>query len=85
MSKNRSQLPELLRVNRRTLFLRIMQGLSDRDDYFKQRHDTLGVPGLSPLQKCTAANRQLCYGVPADAFDEYIRIGESTAIECLKV
>eukprot|EP00267_Zea_mays_P044613 XP_020396818.1 uncharacterized protein LOC109940876 [Zea mays] len=35
-------------------------------------------------QKVTAAFRQLAYGVPADYVDEYLRIGESTAIECLR-
>ena len=28
--------------------------------------------------------RILAYGVPADATDEYVKIGESTAIECVK-
>ncbi|XP_010696025.3 uncharacterized protein LOC104908599 [Beta vulgaris subsp. vulgaris] len=39
--------------------------------------------GLSPLQKCTAAIRILAYGTSADIVDEYIKIGESTAIECV--
>jgi hypothetical protein len=32
----------------------------------------------------TAAFRQLAYGVPADYVDEYLRMGESTAILCLR-
>jgi len=51
--------------------------------YFTQRYDALGVKGLSPRQKCTSAIRQLAYGASADQCDEYIRIGESTSIECL--
>lgn len=43
-----------------------------------------GVRGLSALQKMTAALRMLTYGTPADAIDDYVRIGESTAIESLK-
>ncbi|XP_056862173.1 uncharacterized protein LOC130509887 [Raphanus sativus] len=39
--------------------------------------------GLSPLQKCTAAIRMLSYGSAADAVDEYLRLGESTALSCL--
>lgn len=39
--------------------------------------------GLSPLQKCTAAIRQLAYGVSADHLDEYLHMGESTVIKCL--
>lgn len=38
---------------------------------------------LFPIQKITAAIRQLAYGTPADACDEYLRIAESTAIESL--
>ncbi|XP_058758410.1 uncharacterized protein LOC131631656 [Vicia villosa] len=40
--------------------------------------------GLSPLQKCTSAIRMLTYGSSTDIVDEYVRIGESTAIECLE-
>ncbi|XP_017250657.1 uncharacterized protein LOC108221279 [Daucus carota subsp. sativus] len=68
----------------RHVFLRIVDALSNFDPYFQQRVDALGRKGLSPLQKCTAAMRMLAYGVSADAVDDYVRIGESTAIECLK-
>lgn len=44
----------------------------------------MGRSSLSPIQKCTAAVRQLCYGITADGFDEYLKIGESTALACLK-
>ncbi|XP_057723956.1 uncharacterized protein LOC130939906 [Arachis stenosperma] len=55
-------------------------------DYFadEPRVDATGRRGLSPLQKCTAAIRMLAYGVAADAVDDYVCIGESTTIECLK-
>ncbi|XP_057746646.1 uncharacterized protein LOC130965904 [Arachis stenosperma] len=46
--------------------------------------DATGRRGLSPLQKYTAAIQMLAYGVAADAVDDYVRIGESTTIECLK-
>jgi hypothetical protein len=44
---------------------------------------------LSTIQKTIAALRQLAYGSPADAIDEYVldeyvRIGESTAINSLQ-
>ncbi|XP_042472534.1 uncharacterized protein LOC122055231 [Zingiber officinale] len=45
--------------------------------------DAVGKKGLSPLQKCTAAIRQLAYGVSADHYDEYLRIAETTTIQCL--
>ncbi|KAL9684455.1 hypothetical protein QQ045_021893 [Rhodiola kirilowii] len=66
------------------VFLHIVDALSHYDPYFQQRVDALGRKGLSPLQKCTAAMRMLAYRVSADVVDDYVRIGESTAIECLK-
>ena len=39
---------------------------------------------MSSLQKITVAYRILAYGTPADSVDEYIIIGESTAIESLR-
>ncbi|XP_020264092.1 putative nuclease HARBI1 [Asparagus officinalis] len=46
--------------------------------------DGVGKLGLSTLQKVTSAFRMLAYGTSADSTDEYVRIGESTAIVCLK-
>ena len=37
-----------------------------------------------PIQKVVAAIRMLAYGISADFLDEYVRMGESTIIECLK-
>ncbi|KZV31562.1 hypothetical protein F511_07413, partial [Dorcoceras hygrometricum] len=47
------------------------------------RDDASRRKGLPPLQKCTAAIRQLAYGVPVDNLDEYLRMGESTSIKRL--
>ena len=66
------------------LFLRIVNENEQYGPYFIQRTDAVGVLGLSSLQKITAAYRILAYGTPADSMDEYIRIGESTAIESLR-
>jgi len=63
----------------RELFLRIMNVVEAHDDYFVQKRNAANVLGLSCFQKVTAAMRMLTYGVPADATDEYVRIGESTA------
>ena len=68
----------------RSLFLRIINAVKGHDVYFTQRRDRLGKLGLSPLQKVTAVFRMLAYGLPADATDEYVKIGESTAIESMK-
>ncbi|XP_062088359.1 uncharacterized protein LOC133794934 [Humulus lupulus] len=66
------------------LFLHILDAIQRHDNYFIQRRDGMGKLGLSGLQKVTDVFRMLAYGVPADATDEYIKIGESTTIESLK-
>ncbi|XP_020245144.1 uncharacterized protein LOC109823270 [Asparagus officinalis] len=68
----------------RSLFLRIVDVVREHDNYFVQKVDGVGRLGLSILQKVTATFRMLAYGAPADSTDEYVRIGESTVIECLK-
>ncbi|XP_057452838.1 uncharacterized protein LOC130744691 [Lotus japonicus] len=64
---------------RRHVFLRIVEAISNTDDYSQMRNDATGRMSLSPLQKSTAAIRTLAYGSSADSVDEYVRIGESTA------
>ncbi|CAH9131181.1 unnamed protein product [Cuscuta epithymum] len=66
------------------LFQRILRAIEAYDDYFTQKVDAIGKPGLSPLQKVIASIRMLAYGCAADILDEYVQIGESTAIESLK-
>jgi hypothetical protein len=65
------------------LFLRIVQAVENVDPYFHFRYDVVGRAGLTTLQKCVGAVRILAYGLPADAVDEYVRIGESTTREAL--
>uniref|UniRef100_A0A0D3BEL7 DDE Tnp4 domain-containing protein n=1 Tax=Brassica oleracea var. oleracea TaxID=109376 RepID=A0A0D3BEL7_BRAOL len=65
------------------LFLRLVHGLSERFPCFQQRRDATGRWGLTALQKCTAAIRLLAYGTAADTVDEYLRLGETTALSCL--
>ncbi|XP_047961504.1 uncharacterized protein LOC125206269 [Salvia hispanica] len=50
----------------------------------RHREDGIGRPGLTPLQKCTVAIRQLAYGTASDMFDEYLHVGETTGRKCLK-
>ncbi|XP_024008056.1 putative nuclease HARBI1 [Eutrema salsugineum] len=71
------------RMNK-TLFMRIVERLSQEFPFFQQRRDAIGRLSLSGLQKCTAAIRMMAYGSAADAVDEYLRLGESTAISCLE-
>ncbi|XP_062170570.1 uncharacterized protein LOC133876310 [Alnus glutinosa] len=49
--------------------------------YFVQERNAAGKLGHSSLQKMTAAIRMLAYGVTADLMDEYLRIGERTAMD----
>uniref|UniRef100_A0A0A9GSX1 DDE Tnp4 domain-containing protein n=1 Tax=Arundo donax TaxID=35708 RepID=A0A0A9GSX1_ARUDO len=70
---------------RRPLFLRIVHALGEWSPYFTNRRDGFYRQGISPLQKCTAAIRMLSRGSPADAIDQYVQIGESTAMECLEL
>jgi hypothetical protein len=67
------------------LFLLIVDALGEWSPFFTLILDAVNRPGLSPIQKCTAGTRQLANGSLADQLDEYIKIGESTAVECLKL
>jgi hypothetical protein len=60
-----------------------MNVVEAHNDYFVQKRNAANVLGLSCFQKVTAEFRMLTYGVPSDLTDEYIRIGESTALESL--
>jgi hypothetical protein len=67
----------------RELFLVILNGVRDYDDYFKAKYDCTGKIGFSSYQKCFASIRQLAYGVPGDLIDDYIRMRESTCHEAM--
>jgi hypothetical protein len=69
-------------MNRR-LFHRIVNVLGQWSPNFTYRADCAGRVGLSPLQKCTTSMHMLAYGTPADALDQYLKIGKCTALECL--
>ena len=71
------------RMNK-SLFVRIVDRLSNEVEYFRQKKDAVGRLSLSPLQKCTAAIRVLAYGSAADAVDEYLRLGAATARLCVE-
>jgi hypothetical protein len=69
---------------RRSISLQIVRVVEEHDNYFVQRRNTVEALGFSCLQKVTAAYRQLTYAVLADYVYEYVRIGESTTIKCLR-
>jgi hypothetical protein len=62
-----------------------MNAVEAHDDYFVHKRNATNVLGLSCFQKVTAAMRMLTYGVPADATNKNVRIGESTALESLRM
>ena len=64
--------------------MRLVDRVSRFDPWFLQAPDATSRLGLSTLQKSTAAIWMLAYGVPVDACDEYIRLGESTVLEAMK-
>ena len=66
------------------LFLRILHTLQQHNHYFVQRINAANIVGLSGEQKMTTALRMLAYGMSADSLDEYVKIGETTTIECVK-
>ncbi|XP_045827610.1 uncharacterized protein LOC123919682 [Trifolium pratense] len=65
------------------VFLRIVEALSQHDEYFRMTVDAIGRSSLSPLQKCTVVIRMLAYGGSADSVDDYLRIGETTTLKCV--
>ena len=69
---------------KRHVFMRIMNAVEEYDEYFVQKRNAAGTLGLSCSQKVVVTFRLLAYGVAADALDEYICIGESTALEALR-
>ena len=66
---------------RRDLFICIHDAIIAHDTYFIQRRNTVGRLGLSSLQKMIATIRMLAYGVTTDLMDEYLWIGERTAMD----
>ncbi|KAF7123849.1 hypothetical protein RHSIM_Rhsim12G0055300 [Rhododendron simsii] len=70
---------------KKSLFMRIQDAVLEHDQVnFEQRPDAVKKMGLSSLQKVTAAIRILAYGMAADQCDEYLKVGESTALKSMK-
>jgi hypothetical protein len=67
----------------RELFLIILNGVREYDDYFEAKYGCTGKIGMSSYLKCSAAVRQLAYRVPGDYIDDYIRMSESTCHEAM--
>jgi hypothetical protein len=61
------------------LFLNIMHKLSETSSYFCERYDASGRAGLTALQKCTGALRQLAYDMATNTIDKYLKLEKTTA------
>ncbi|XP_071678486.1 uncharacterized protein [Lolium perenne] len=66
----------------RPFFHGIVEALQVYNPYFKCKKDCTGMAEFSLLQKCTTAMRLLAYGAPGNTADDYLRMVESTAIDC---
>lgn len=69
------------------LFFKIVARLSNEVEFFWQKEDAPGKPGLAEIQKCAAAIRLVAYdyaGDVCDVVDEYLQIGETTARQYLE-
>jgi hypothetical protein len=63
------------------LFMKIMQGVREYDDYFKNKKDCTGKWGFMSVQKCTATLRCIAYGAPLDSTVDYLRMSETTSTD----
>nr|KAJ0196659.1 hypothetical protein LSAT_V11C700369150 [Lactuca sativa] len=76
-----SKFEDRFRISR-NLFLRIVRDLENNYEFFQLRWDARGKRGFTTFQKCTAALRQLTYGIAVDASDEYLKMSARTGREC---
>ncbi|XP_071683465.1 uncharacterized protein [Lolium perenne] len=65
------------------LFMKIVFGVREYDDYFMIKQDCTGLWGFTSIQKCTVAMHCLAYGAPPDTTNDYLRIAESTCSRTL--
>jgi hypothetical protein len=63
------------------LFMKIVQGVREYDDYFKYKKDCTEKWGFTTIQKCTAALWCIAYGSPPDTSVDYLRMAESTSTD----
>lgn len=65
------------------MFLRTLNDLEDKYEFFQLRYDGRGKKGFTTLQKCVVALRLMTFGVPADAVDDYLKMSAKTASESM--
>jgi hypothetical protein len=65
------------------VFIEILHGMREYDDYLKVKHDAVGMACFSSIQKSTAAMRMLAYGAPTNSQDDYFSHEFIHCIECM--
>jgi hypothetical protein len=63
------------------MFIKIVQGVREYDNYFKYKKDCTGKWGFMSVQKCTAALWCITYEAPLDTTVDYLRMAESTSTD----
>ncbi|XP_047961512.1 uncharacterized protein LOC125206279 [Salvia hispanica] len=66
----------------RPLFMHIVGALERRYEFFRIGEDAGRQTRTHANTEVYGRNQQPAYGGPADMFDEYLHIGESSAVEC---
>jgi hypothetical protein len=66
---------------KKDLFMKIVQGVREYDNYFKYKKDCTGKWGFTSVRKCTAALRCIAYGSPPNTSVDYLRMAESTSTD----
>ncbi|KAK1694446.1 hypothetical protein QYE76_011143 [Lolium multiflorum] len=56
---------------KKDLFMKIVYGVREYDDYFMAKQDCTGLWGFTSIQKCTAAMHCLAYGAPPNPMTTY--------------
>ena len=69
---------------RRELFQFVCDKVMRHDDYFQQKVDCTGKPGIHPIMKIIAAVRVLSYGCSSDSLDENLEISETVVYQCVQ-
>ncbi|WVZ83894.1 hypothetical protein U9M48_030989 [Paspalum notatum var. saurae] len=68
---------------RKSLFLCIVEDVTARNKYFKQKRNAAKKKGFTPIHKCLVALRMLAYGGVADALDDTYKMAETTVLKTL--
>ncbi|XP_071683278.1 uncharacterized protein [Lolium perenne] len=70
---------------RRSLFNKIVAMCEHNTPNFKRKRNAAGLLGFSAHQKISAVMRTFPYSIPADYADEYLRMGEDTTLESVRL